>query len=126
QDLYRSGETSGVTDASSIAQAAGPIVYSKWQQSIPHNVVTVIQGGGPRRFIKLADNTWQPPKGEHATLTESTAPFLAAPACYENGNINGNTYSVVPTYGWGYDRKDVGGALAYPANHIFTLTNANG
>lgn len=124
QDLYRSGMTSSAQNAWTIAQAAGPMAFRGWYQRNNHNTVNISQGGAARRFVRLVDGSFDPPKGERATLTQTgnVGTYLGICPTLVQNYATGSSYYTSPASWYTY------GNLAEPsANDVnFTLTNANG
>jgi len=126
QDLYRSGMTSGVTNAWAIAQAAGPMAFRTWHKSNNHNVANVSQAGSNRRFVKLVDGSFAPPKGETATLTQTAGAvgqYLGMCPELVTEYFTGSQYYTSPANWYRYETD-----FQSPATTgvTFTLTNANG
>jgi RHS repeat-associated protein len=127
QDIYRSGATSSASQAWAIAQVAGPMAFRTWHKSNNHNVVNISQGGSTRRFVKLVDGSFAPPKGETATLTQGAyGPRPSIGFCVESWNepVSQTTQYTVPSTWYWYD--DIAGTGSVNEQVTYDLTNANG
>ncbi len=123
QDLYRSGITSGATEALMIAQGAAPSIYSLWQNTVTQNVVVLMAGASNRRFVRVgSSNVFLPPKGDAAVLTQAGQLFIEYKFCglrNPGGPIDVPIFSQYP--GYNYD------GAGNVANRVqYTLTNKDG
>lgn len=117
QDLYRSGQTSNVSNARLISQVAGPLAFLSWHGINHHNTVTISQGGQTRRFVKLVDGSFAGQNGDASVLTQTGLAQVDVPDCVESYDVEGLTIFYFPTNIYKYDQ-------AVPVT--FQLKNKNG
>jgi RHS repeat-associated protein len=102
------------------------MTFRTWHKSNNHNVANVSQAGSNRRFVKLVDGTFAPPKGETATLTQTAGAvgqYLGMCPELVTEYFTGSQYYTSPANWYRYETD-----FQSPATTgvTFTLTNPNG
>jgi RHS repeat-associated protein len=63
------------------------LVADWWRQQMVANVATVTRGFNGQQYVRLVDNTWLPPVGAPATLTQTGSRVKTRDYCSPSGNL---------------------------------------